>query len=612
MGEFRAFTKPYGQRRTRQMRITSHPAIASRRSRSRGGAVSACLHMRGLARIAGYSVAVLLAILPPQSARAQSLNEALTSAFAGNPGLDAERARQRADIETIKQERAKGLPSLFLDAHRGKENTRINSLSTTTKLDQDGYALSLTQPLFQGFQTYNGTRRAKAEVRAGAAQLHDREQGILLDAVTAYMDVVQDRKIALLRRDNVRFLRNELAATKVRHKAGDLSKTDVAQARTRLYEGEADLAQAQANKEASEANFEAIVGSYPGALAAPRVPVELLPPSLEDALGVAESTNPDIVSALHTQEAARRAKNEAYGALLPTVSLELKHGVDHDTSILVDKEEESSLFVRMKMPLYQGGETRSRIRQTRASETGAAYEVADSRRRTRAGVIDAWKQLHAAKARIRAARQQVKAARQALKGVQIEVEVGERALFEVLDAQRELVNGEVALARAGRDHVVSSYTLLAVTGRLTASYLSLPVAYPDLDDAVRRKNPRLYYGKHRNMRRGPAVRARAQAQPVRVVGGQTGAPASKMNTRQQPVKTAAGQPSNQAPHQTPNQTQWQTSASMTVPGTPDQPKPVTRTIRVSSVKPTPRRRRKRTVRQAPNPLSMLRTSLPAD
>jgi TolC family type I secretion outer membrane protein len=551
--------------------------------------------------LAGCSLVLALAIFAPDTARAQSLNEALISAFAGNPGLDAERARQRADQETIKQERAKGLPNLSLDAHRGEEKTRINSSSRSTKLLQDGYALTLTQPLFQGFQTYNGTRRAKAEVRAGAAQLHDREQSILLDTVTAYMDVVQDRKIAKLRKSNIRFLRNELAATKARHRAGDLSKTDVAQARTRLYEGEADLAQAQANAEASEASFEAIIGSRPGALKAPRVPVELLPPSLNDALGVARSTNPTIISALHSQEAARRAKNEAYGALLPTVSLEMSHGIDNNTSIVVDKEEESSLFVRMKMPLYQGGDTRSRIRQSRASETGAAYEVTDSRRRTRASVIDTWKQLHAAKARIKAARQQVKAARAALKGVQIEVKVGERALFEVLDAQRELVNGEVALARAQHDHVVSSYALLAATGRLTARYLTLPVAYPDLDNAVSKKNPRVIFKEPgRGQRRSSIHR---QAPPRQVVRAVT------------PARKPVAQPMNLAPGQ------WQTKVSETAPAKPvqqaqpaQQAKPM-RTIRLSSVKPTRRRSRRRAVQRqaAPvNPLSVLRSSLPAD
>ncbi len=550
------------------------------------------------ALLAGCSLALTLIVLAPGTARAQSLNEALTSAFAGNPGLDAERARQRADQETIKQERAKGMPNLSLDAFQGGERTRTNSSSSTTKLQPEGYSLTLTQPLFQGFQTYNGTRRAKAEVRAGAAQLHDREQSILLDTVTAYMDVVQDRKIARLRKSNIRFLRNELAATKARHRAGDLSKTDVAQARTRLFEGEADLAQAQANAEASEASFEAIIGRSPGALKAPRVPVELLPPSLSEALGVARSTNPTIISALHSQEAARRAKNEAYGALLPTVSLELSHGVDHNTSSSIDKEEESSLFVRMKMPLYQGGDVRSRIRQSRASETGAAYEVTDSRRRTRAGVIDAWKQLHAARARIKAARQQVKAARQALKGVQIEVKVGERALFEVLDAQRELVNGEVALARAQHDHVVSSYTLLAATGRLTARYLSLPAAYPDLDKAVRKKNPRVMFKDHRQSHRNSSLQR--QVQPPPTVHPATPVKAVQQKSMAKPMKLAPGQP------------HWQTTISEVAVVNPAQLASQTRTIRLSSVKPARKRVRRRAVRQGQNPLSSLRTSLPAE
>ena len=196
-------------------------------------------------------------------------------------------------------------------------------------------------------------------------------------------------------------------------------------------------------------------------------------------------------------------------------------------------------------------------------------------------MINAWKQFHAAGARIKAARQQVDAARQALKGVQIEVKVGERALFEVLDAQRELVNGEVALARARHDHVVSSYSLLAATGRLTASYLSLPVAYPDLDDAVRRKNSKPRYNKHRTERRSPAMAAKTLSQPLKPAPGQN---------------------------------QWHTSVSETAPVKPAQGKRATRTIRISSVKPAAKRGRGRgrRVHQAPNPLASLRTSLPAD
>lgn len=445
-------------------------------------------------------------LLLPAPASAQSLIDAMTAAFASNPGLDAERARQRADEETIRQEWAKSLPQVSLDASRGKQTTRTNGENSATKLNPDTYSLTLSQPLFRGFQTLNGTRRAKSEVASGAARLVDREQTVLLDTVTAYMDVVRDRKVAKLRRDNVNFLQKELQATRARHRGGDLSKTDVAQARTRLFEGEADLAQAEADVEISQATFEAIVGRKPGSLTPPGIPGGLLPSSLQAAIRLAEAANPQIVSAVHQQEAARRAKREAYGTLLPTVSLDLSHGIENNSTTAIDKEEESSVFVRLKMPLYQGGDSYSRIRESRARESGAAYEVTDTRRRTRADVIDAWKQFHAAGSRIRAAKQQVSAARDALRGVRIEVKVGERALFEVLDAQRELVNGEVALARAERDHIVSSFTLLASTGRLTARNLRLPASYPDSNSFVRRKNPKVTYAKPRQRARHIAPR----------------------------------------------------------------------------------------------------------
>lgn len=465
-------------------------------------------------RAAGPILLASIILLFPTGLSAQSLVDAMTAAFASNPGLDAERARQRADEETIRQEWAKSLPQVSLNASQGEQKSRLNGAAGATSLNQDSYSLTLSQPLFRGFQTLNGTRRAKSEVLAGAARLIDREQAVLLDTVTAYMDVLRDRKIIELRRSNVSFLKEELNATRARHRGGDLSKTDVAQARTRLFEGEADLAQAEADVEISEATFEAIVGRKPGSLTAPGIPGGLLPVSLEAAIRFAEASNPQIVSSVHQQEAARRAKREAYGTLLPTVSLDLSHGIENNSTTSIDKEEESSVFVRLKMPLYQGGDSYSRIRESRARESGAAYEVTDTRRRTRANVIDAWKQFHAAGARIHAAKQQVSSARDALRGVRIEVKVGERALFEVLDAQRELVNGEVALARAEHDHVVSSFTLLASIGQLTARSLRLPAAYPDGENYVRRKNPRVTYAKGRkNLRMVKPNRAANYGRP---------------------------------------------------------------------------------------------------
>lgn len=430
---------------------------------------------------AGLASLLLLASVAPS--HSETLYEALTAAFHENPGLNAERLRQRADEENVRQAIAGFLPEVTLDAEKGNERTHTHPRHLTSRQQPGGVSFTLNQPLFKGLRTFNGKKKASAEVRAGQFQLDSREQSVLLDTVTAFVDVLRDRKIKRLRGDNVTYLQSELTASRARHRSGDLSKTDVAQARTRVYEGKADQAQAEADLAASEARFVAVIGHAPGILSRPRLPEHLVPRSLGESVDLADAQNPDVESARERQEAARREKMQAYGELLPTVSLEAKYDRDYDSSQIIDDETESSIYLRLNLPLYQGGTRRSKIRQTAARESSSRYQVTDTRRRTRALATDAWQQSRAARTRITSAKLQVEAARDALKGVTVETKVGERAFFEILDAQRELVNAEVSLARATRDLYVANYSLLATVGRLRAHLLNLPGADLEVEPA---------------------------------------------------------------------------------------------------------------------------------
>lgn len=427
----------------------------------------------------GQSILSVLILIGAGStpALSETLYEAMAAAYDSNPRLEADRLRQRGEQENIRQALAGIFPRASLDLQGGNTRNQSEPPVFTTHADPEGVGLSLSQPLFTGFRTFNGTKRAKAEVVAGQHQLDGTEQDVLLETVTTYADVIRDRKVRDLQRQNVGFLSNEVKASKARQTAGDLSKTDVAQARTRFHEGKADEAQAIANVLTSEARYVSVVGQKPGRLVKPRIPSNLIPKTFAEALDLAEQQNPNIGSARALQEAARRAKLEAYGELLPNVALEVRYDRNYDTSPLTDKSEDSSIFMRMSMPLYQGGTVRSKIRQTSAQESSRRYQLSDTRRRTRASVTDAWQQMLAARARIRAARLQVSSAEEALKGVKIETDVGERSFFEILDAHRELVNSKIAMANAERDVVVANYTLLTTVGRLKAHLLQLAVQH---------------------------------------------------------------------------------------------------------------------------------------
>lgn len=433
-----------------------------------------CFH-RGLC----MAVVFLGAVYPGGGAMAESLLDAMRAAYENNPALLAERARQRADDEALPQALSGYRPTVSLDGSVGRLKQRQARPITHNDLEQRNVAVTVSQPIFRGFRTINATRRARAEVAAGQETLLDKEQSTLLDVVLAYIDVRRARRILRLRQSNVGFLQHEVEVTKARAREGELTKTDTEQARSRLYTGRATLEEARGELAAAEATYEAVVGSRPGTLAVAPPVRHLVPRSLGEATSVSDSDNPLIAAADYRRQAAKHEVAIQRGELLPTVSLDGRYERSFDSSSSVDRQDDASLKLNFSMPFYNAGTTFSKIRQARATLVQREHEYADIQRQVKASVITAWQRRLAAHKRMRAAHVGVSSAETALKGIRMEADVGERSLFDVLDAQRDVVNARVLQVTAERDFVEATFTLIAAMGRLTAEQLELETEYYD-------------------------------------------------------------------------------------------------------------------------------------
>ncbi len=188
-----------------------------------------------------------------------------------------------------------------------------------------GYGLTASQNLFKGFQTLKAVGVAESSVRAGRETLRAQEASVLLEAVTAYMDVVRDQSLVRLRENNVNVLSRELKATQDRFKVGEVTRTDVAQAESRRATAVAALDLARANLKNSRASYERVIGRPPSNLVEPRVPESLLPKSVTDATGTASQQHPNVVGALYREQAARLTVDQIWGELLPTVDVEASY-----------------------------------------------------------------------------------------------------------------------------------------------------------------------------------------------------------------------------------------------------------------------------------------------
>jgi len=431
--------------------------------------------LRAAAALAVAAAAVAVSL----PAHAESIAGALAKAYSGNPQLQADQARQRATDERVPQAKSGWRPQVEAQAgvSRNWQGSRLNGVAVTNDRDftNRNFTITLNQPVFDGFRTENSVREAEAAVAAGNQNLLAVEQEVLLNAATAYMNVLRDREIVGYRRRSLDFFDEEVRASQARFNVGEITRTDVAQARSRASEARGNLAVAIGNLESSVANYVRVIGDAPGKLKYPDLSPRV-PKTLRDAIDIASQTNPQILAAAFNEEAAVANIGVRKADLLPQLGFQAQYSIAAEPSSTLAESESASVGGVLSIPIYDGGSTYSRIREAKQTASQRRLQVLDAQRQVRESVVRAWHLLKAATATIKAAEDAVAAQRIALEGVREEARVGTRTTLDVLNAANELVFASIALANARRDRIVAGYQLVAATGRMTAADLRLSVA----------------------------------------------------------------------------------------------------------------------------------------
>ena len=439
------------------------------------------------------TAAAALAVAYCTAASADTLEWALVQAYQNNPSLNAQRAALRAIDENVPQALSGYRPKVSVTGAGGYEyfdqrNKVINQQVFPNAVDYTSVAGSLpgrqfgvtaTQTLFNGFQTANRTRQAESQVAGGRETLRVTEQQVLLDAATAYMNLIRDQAILELNRRNVEVLTEQLKQTRDRFNVGEVTRTDVAQAESRLAAGRSALLGAQSNYVTSQANYRRVIGVNPGRLD-PGTPVDRLSPAtLPRAISHGETQSPSVLAAMYGVDIAELAVKISEGALYPNLGVTAAYTQANDVQLQQPESKNLSILGQLTVPIYQGGAEYSAIRQNKETVGQQRLNLDVNRDQARATVVQSWGQLDAAKAQIEATTAQVNASEIALNGVREEARVGQRTTLDVLNAQQELVNARVALVTAQHDRVVASYTLLASVGGLSMQRLGLNVMIYD-------------------------------------------------------------------------------------------------------------------------------------
>jgi outer membrane protein len=291
------------------------------------------------------------------------------------------------------------------------------------------------------------------------------------------MNLLRDTAIVELQQSNVTVLELTLRQTRDRFIIGEVTRTDVAQAESRLALGRSQLLNAEANANTSRAQYRQVIGVEPGRLAPGTSVDRFFPRTLAAAIARGLNENPLTTTAAYNVDAALLQVKIAEGALYPvvtaTASVTKQFG---STQVLTQLQSLNAIIgAQVAVPLYQGGSEFATIRQAKETLGQQRLNLETARDQVRANVVQAWGQLDAAKAQIQATQAQVAAAEIALNGVREEARVGQRTTLDVLNAQQDLVSARVALVTAQHDRVVASFAVLSAVGGLSPQVMGLQI-----------------------------------------------------------------------------------------------------------------------------------------
>jgi outer membrane protein len=435
------------------------------------------------------SIAALAFVLAGP-AHADTLAQAIASAYETNPELAAQRAVVRQIDEQVPQALSFGRPAI--DATVGVQQ---NGLDFVDNGRNTAVGLNLNQSLYRGGRTRSATNAADNRILAARARLRATENSILLDVVTAYSDVLRYAAVVDLNDNQVRVLGRELQASKDRFEVGDLTRTDVAQSDARLANSRSNLIAARGQLSNARTAYARSVGR-PAEDLQPLPPLPPLPGTTGQAVDLANANNPALLAARFDEAAARYDVSTIERERLPSVGV----GIGADYQRFVGGSSSASFVnqgafftqnagVQLSVPLYQAGAVSSRVRQAQQRRSQLLAVIGSTGRDVAEQATNAVTQIATARAIIQSSQVAVDANALALEGVTQENQVGTRTIIELLNAQQELLITQVNLVTAKREEYVGAYQLLAAVGAAEAVALGVPVQ--TYDSAVNAKRVRL-------------------------------------------------------------------------------------------------------------------------
>lgn len=419
------------------------------------------------------------AAAPAGTQRIVTLRDAVAVGVLTNPQTSAVSNNRRATDEELKQAKALYLPSIDMRADTGWEGTWDNpddGADSDSSLLKGEASLTLTQMLFDGYETKYENQRQGWRVRSASHRVRETSEFKGLDVVEAYLEVLRQRELLAIAIENTKQHEDILGQIADATGAGRSTQADVEQTKARVAAARAQEANVRQSLRTAEANFIRNVGDAPQPdLQRPASPDSVLWNSLDEQVKMTLTQSPtlDIFEAdVNVAEAEQKGSGST---LYPQVDLQLNGNTGHNVSGVEGNASGASALVVMNWNLYRGGGDIARTREFVYRHAQAKDQRNNAARAIENDVRQTWASMKAAADRAEQFRRQADANAMVVQAYKDQFNLDRRTLLDVLDSQNEWFVSRSNAINNGYLEMFAVYRLAALQGKLLPT---LSIAYP--------------------------------------------------------------------------------------------------------------------------------------
>ena len=422
-----------------------------------------------------------LIIVLQTNSLAANLSQALLEAYTNNAELNAERENINVSKKNLDISKSEFLPTITLKGSKSSEDTskltnQDGTGATVTDVNPETRSVKIEQKIFQGFGGVADYEKNKIGLVLADAKLLQTEQKILLKAVEAFSGLIFAKEKFSINKRNVNLSERQVETDRIRLDRGQVSVADLAQSESSLAGSQAKFIQAKNNVITAKLNYENIIGPIQDSSDLNKnINLNLkIPLTLENAIQLSKTNNPDLIIAKLEYEQSKRDVKIAQSDLAPSATLSFESKETDDLSLTYDQQNKETVEATITWPIFSGGKNYAELSKSKNLRNRKKLLLYNALKVNDTNVASAWSNMKSNGSLLESVKLQVKAAEIANEGITAEYESGKgRSTLDVIQSNSILLNSKISLANSEREYLLSQFRFLQSVGILSANYLGL-------------------------------------------------------------------------------------------------------------------------------------------